>query len=145
MTTQNDSPIIEVQDLVKVYGGETRAVDGISFGVATGELFGFLGPNGAGKTTTIRILATLLEPTEGTARSAGFDVTKHPARSASAWAWRSRRRPSTRSRPAARRWSWPASSSACHAPRSTPRRRAARAHGPERGRQEADRRPTRAA
>jgi ABC-2 type transport system ATP-binding protein len=79
VTRQNDTPIIEVEDLVKVYGGETRAVDGISFSVPTGELFGFLGPNGAGKTTTIRILATLLEPTEGTARVAGFDVTKQPA------------------------------------------------------------------
>ena len=77
--TAHDTAIIEVQDLVKVYAGDTRAVDGISFGVATGELFGFLGPNGAGKTTTIRILATLLEPTEGFARVAGFDVTKHPA------------------------------------------------------------------
>ena len=77
--TAHDTAIIEVQDLVKVYAGDTRAVDGISFGVATGELFGFLGPNGAGKTTTIRILATLLEPTEGFARLAGFDVTKHPA------------------------------------------------------------------
>ena len=79
MTAHDDSAIIEVQDLVKVYAGDTRAVDGISFGVAPGELFGFLGPNGAGKTTTIRILATLLEPTEGIARVAGFDVTKHPA------------------------------------------------------------------
>ena len=79
MTAQTDSPIIEVRDLVKVYGKDTRAVDGISFGVAPGELFGFLGPNGAGKTTTIRILATLLEPTEGTATVAGFDVTKDSA------------------------------------------------------------------
>jgi ABC-2 type transport system ATP-binding protein len=66
--------VIEVNDLVKVYGKDTRAVDGISFGVAAGELFGFLGPNGAGKTTTIKVLATLLEPTEGSARVAGFDV-----------------------------------------------------------------------
>ena len=79
VTAQTDSPIIEVRDLVKVYGKDTRAVDGISFGVAPGELFGFLGPNGAGKTTTIRILATLLEPTEGTATVAGFDVTKDSA------------------------------------------------------------------
>ena len=70
--------IIEVRDLVKVYGGETRALDGITFEVAPGELFGFLGPNGAGKTTTIRILATLLKPTAGTARVAGFDVAAHP-------------------------------------------------------------------
>jgi ABC-2 type transport system ATP-binding protein len=79
VTANDDSPIIEVSDLVKVYGGDTRAVDGIAFGVTPGELFGFLGPNGAGKTTTIRILATLLEPTAGTARVAGFDVTRHPA------------------------------------------------------------------
>jgi ABC-2 type transport system ATP-binding protein len=49
-------------------------VDGITFQVAPGELFGFLGPNGAGKTTTIRILSTLLAPTSGTARVSGFDV-----------------------------------------------------------------------
>ncbi len=70
--------IIQVRDLVKVYGGETRALDGITFDVAPGELFGFLGPNGAGKTTAIRILATLLRATEGTARVAGFDVATHP-------------------------------------------------------------------
>jgi ABC-2 type transport system ATP-binding protein len=77
-----ETPIIEVNDLVKVYGsGEkaTRAVDGISFQVAAGELFGFLGPNGAGKTTTIRILATLLRATSGMARVAGIDVLQDPA------------------------------------------------------------------
>jgi ABC-2 type transport system ATP-binding protein len=68
--------IIEVSDLVKLYGADTRALDGITFSVAPGELFGFLGPNGAGKTTTIRILATLLRPTSGTARVAGFDVLR---------------------------------------------------------------------
>jgi len=52
------APVIEVQDLVKVYSGDTRAVDGITFSIQPGELFGFLGPNGAGKTTTIRILAS---------------------------------------------------------------------------------------
>ena len=67
-------PVIEVRDLVKVYGHDTRALDGVSFDVGHGELFGFLGPNGAGKTTTIRILATLLRPTSGVARVAGFDV-----------------------------------------------------------------------
>jgi ABC-2 type transport system ATP-binding protein len=72
------TPIIEVRDLVKVYGGDTRALDGITFAVAPGELFGFLGPNGAGKTTTIRILATLLRQTSGTARVAGFDVATQP-------------------------------------------------------------------
>jgi ABC-2 type transport system ATP-binding protein len=73
----HSEPAIQTSDLVKVYGDDTRAVDGISFQVAPGELFGLLGPNGAGKTTTIRILATLLNPTSGTARVAGFDVSTH--------------------------------------------------------------------
>lgn len=70
--------VIEVRDLVKVYGDDTRAVDGITFQVAPGELFGFLGPNGAGKTTTIRILATLLRADAGMARVAGYDVASEP-------------------------------------------------------------------
>jgi len=72
--SRNPSQVIEVSDLVKTYGGDTRAVDQVSFAVDRGELFGFLGPNGAGKTTTIRILATLLKPTSGAARVAGYDV-----------------------------------------------------------------------
>jgi ABC-2 type transport system ATP-binding protein len=74
----NPEPAIETSGLVKIYGGDTRALDGITFQVARGELFGFLGPNGAGKTTTIRILATLLRATAGTARVAGFDVAAQP-------------------------------------------------------------------
>ena len=76
--------VIEVSDLVKVYGGDTRAVDGSPSPSDRGELFGFLGPNGAGKTTTIRILATLLKPTSGTARVAGYDVVEPAARGAQA-------------------------------------------------------------
>jgi len=53
---------------------EVRAVDGVDLDVAEGEVIGFLGPNGAGKTTTLRMLTTLLRPTEGTARVAGYDV-----------------------------------------------------------------------
>ena len=68
--------IVEVAGLVKVFGGGTRAVDGVSFDVDEGALLGFLGPNGAGKTTTIRILTTLLRPTAGSARVAGFDVVR---------------------------------------------------------------------
>ncbi len=64
---------VEVTDLVKRYG-DLDAVRGISFTVAAGETFGFLGPNGAGKSTTISMLCTLLRPTSGTARVAGFDV-----------------------------------------------------------------------
>lgn len=64
---------VEVDGLVKRFDDFT-AVDGVSFSVEPGELFGFLGPNGAGKTTTISILCTLLRPTAGAARVAGFDV-----------------------------------------------------------------------
>lgn len=70
--------VIEVRDLVKVYGGGTRALDGVTFQVARGELFGFLGPNGAGKTTAIRILSTLLRATSGSAWVAGLDVAAQP-------------------------------------------------------------------
>jgi ABC-2 type transport system ATP-binding protein len=68
-----ERPAVEVEHLVRRFGGFT-AVDGVSLTVETGELFGFLGPNGAGKTTTISILCTLLRPTAGTARVAGYDV-----------------------------------------------------------------------
>jgi len=64
---------IQVQDLTRDYNG-LRAVDGISFDVEAGEIFGFLGPNGAGKTTTIRMLTGQLRPTCGTARVVDCDV-----------------------------------------------------------------------
>jgi ABC-2 type transport system ATP-binding protein len=67
------APAISVRDLVKNYG-EVRAVRGVNFEVAVGEVFGFLGPNGAGKTTTINMLCTLAKPTSGNARVAGHDV-----------------------------------------------------------------------
>ena len=69
-------PIV-AQNLVR-YFGDVKAVDGINITVKTGEIFGFLGPNGAGKSTAVRMLATLLRPTSGTATVAGFDVAKHP-------------------------------------------------------------------
>jgi sodium transport system ATP-binding protein len=59
--------------------GEFPAVAGVSFAVEAGRIFGLLGPNGAGKTTTLRMLATLLQPTEGTATIAGWDVVGHGA------------------------------------------------------------------
>ncbi len=65
---------IEADGLVMKYKKGPRAVDGIDLAVATGEIFGFLGPNGAGKSTTVHMLTTLLPPTEGRARVAGFDV-----------------------------------------------------------------------
>jgi len=69
--------IIEVNALTKVFDGKVRAVDGISFNVKKGEIFGLLGPNGAGKTTTIRMLSTLTRPTEGTATVGGYDIVKN--------------------------------------------------------------------
>ncbi len=66
---------VEVRGLRKNYG-EVEAVKGVDFEVAPGEVFGFLGPNGAGKTTTISMLCTLVTPTGGTARVAGYDVVK---------------------------------------------------------------------
>jgi ABC-2 type transport system ATP-binding protein len=67
--------IIEVRGLVRRYG-DFEAVKGLSFAIRRGEIFGFLGPNGAGKTTTISMLSCLLQPTEGTAIVAGYDVVK---------------------------------------------------------------------
>ena len=64
---------IEASGLVKVFG-ETRAVAGVDLAVKAGTVYGFLGPNGAGKTTTIRMLATLLDPDEGSARVLGHDI-----------------------------------------------------------------------
>lgn len=68
---------IEVFGITKRYGPIT-AVDNVSFDVMEGEIFGFLGPNGAGKTTLIRMLTTLLKPTDGNARVACCDVVKEP-------------------------------------------------------------------
>ena len=74
--------MIEVDRLVKHYrassGAVVRAVDGVSFHVGAGEMVGLLGANGAGKTTTLRMLATLLRPTSGSARVAGCDVVADP-------------------------------------------------------------------
>jgi len=70
---------IEVVNIVKRYGNFT-AVDGVSFDVAEGEVFGLLGPNGAGKSTLIRMMTTLLEITAGTALIEGSDVRKDPNR-----------------------------------------------------------------
>jgi ABC-2 type transport system ATP-binding protein len=67
------SPALTVEGLTKRFG-DRLAVDDISFGVSTGEVFGFLGPNGAGKTTTVRMLGTLIAPTSGAATVAGIPL-----------------------------------------------------------------------
>jgi ABC-2 type transport system ATP-binding protein len=75
---------VQVSDLVKRYPGRpTNAVDGISFAVERGEVFGLLGPNGAGKTTTIGVLTTRVLPTSGAASVAGIDVAADPVRARS--------------------------------------------------------------
>jgi len=74
-TNGTQAAAITVTDLVKTFG-EVEAVRGVNFEVATGEVFGFLGPNGAGKSTTINMLCTLMKPTGGSARVAGFDVVR---------------------------------------------------------------------
>ena len=67
------NPALETRALTRRFG-DTVAVDAINLRVETGEIYGFLGPNGAGKSTMVRMLTTLLLPSEGTASVAGFDV-----------------------------------------------------------------------
>jgi ABC-2 type transport system ATP-binding protein len=81
MTTpaSSASPLaIDVQALVKTYPNNVRALDGLTFGVAAGTIFGLLGPNGAGKSTTVKVLNTLSRPDSGIARVAGLDVVTQP-------------------------------------------------------------------
>ncbi len=72
-----DDVVIRVDDLYKHYG-DLKAVDGVSFGVARGEVFGILGPNGAGKTTTLSCLEGLEEPTSGSTSVLGLNVQQNP-------------------------------------------------------------------
>ena len=74
---QGSELVIRVADLKKHYG-DVRAVDGVTFEVARGEVFGMLGPNGAGKTTTIEVLEGLRPPDSGTVEVLGLDVLRHP-------------------------------------------------------------------
>jgi ABC-2 type transport system ATP-binding protein len=71
---------IEAEGLAKEYPGGVKALDGLSFSVEEGTVFGLLGPNGAGKSTTVKILTTLALPDAGRASVAGFDVLRDPAR-----------------------------------------------------------------
>ncbi|MFI5254224.1 MAG: ABC transporter ATP-binding protein [Candidatus Limnocylindrales bacterium] len=77
MNEQRPEPVIRVRDLRKHYG-DVRAVDGISFDVARGEIFGLLGPNGAGKTTTVEMLEGLRAPDGGELTVLGIDAARRP-------------------------------------------------------------------
>ena len=70
---------IEARNLVRSFG-DNHAVDGVNLTVSRGEIYGFLGPNGAGKSTTVRVLCTLLSPSNGSASVAGYDVVKDAAK-----------------------------------------------------------------
>ncbi len=72
--SKSEEAIVKVENLSKTYDGKTKAVDGVSFQVEPGEIFGFLGPNGAGKSTTINMLTTLVPISSGKAEVCGFDV-----------------------------------------------------------------------
>jgi ABC-2 type transport system ATP-binding protein len=83
MTTQATTLALQATDLVKTYAGgrgkpKVIALDGLSFDVAAGTVFGLLGPNGAGKSTTVKIMSTLSRADSGTAFVAGIDVSRHP-------------------------------------------------------------------
>jgi ABC-2 type transport system ATP-binding protein len=69
--------VVKVENLSKTFG-QLKAVDGVSFEIKEGEIFGFLGPNGAGKSTTINMLTTLLKPSGGMAQITGIDIRKQP-------------------------------------------------------------------
>jgi ABC-2 type transport system ATP-binding protein len=77
MRAEMNPAVIETEGLRKAFGDHV-AIESLDLGVERGDVFGLLGPNGAGKTTTIRMLTTLLEPTAGSARVCGYDVSRQP-------------------------------------------------------------------
>src|SRR5436190_808276 len=84
LTTMSEAGAVQVVDLVKRYPrSDANAVDGVSFGVQPGEVFGLLGPNGAGKTTTIGVLTTRVRPSAGHAYLGGVDVVSDPVQARS--------------------------------------------------------------
>ena len=78
MTPTNADAAISIDNLCKTYAGGKRALDGVTFDVPRGQIFGLLGPNGAGKSTLINILAGLVNKTDGRATIWGFDIDAHP-------------------------------------------------------------------
>ena len=127
---------IEARDLRKTYPGDVRALDGLSFAVEEGTVFGLLGPNGAGKSTTVKILTTLAAAGRGHgARGRPRRRCATPTRCAARSAPSRRGRASTARPPAARTCACRARSTACAAASSSSaRRRAARALRPDRRR-----------
>ena len=79
-------PIVQVRDLHRTFG-DVRAVSGISFDIAPGQVVGFIGANGAGKTTTMRMMVTLEQPDAGYVKVAGFDVVQRPAEARRQLGW----------------------------------------------------------
>ena len=77
-SAQAQDPVVEIAALTRKFG-ELTAVDAVTLTINRGEIFGLIGPNGAGKSTLIRMLTTLLPPTSGTARIAGYDIVSQPA------------------------------------------------------------------
>src|ERR1700752_5227626 len=83
MGAPSPESVIETRGLRRVFKSRQRTVEavvGVDLTVTAGEIFGFLGPNGAGKTTTLRMLATLLPPSGGTAKVVGFELAHYPER-----------------------------------------------------------------
>ena len=78
MSEAASEPAIVIDNLQKTYAGGKRALDGVTFDVPRGQIFGLLGPNGAGKSTLINILSGMVNKTGGAARIWGFDITDHP-------------------------------------------------------------------
>ena len=81
------SNAIEAENLEKTFGGTVRALDGVSFSVEEGTVFGLLGPNGAGKTTAVRVLTTIVRPDGGSGRVLGHDVVADAGRVRSLIGW----------------------------------------------------------
>jgi ABC-2 type transport system ATP-binding protein len=79
LVVSTEMQAIEVDSIVKTYPGDVRALDGLTFGVPEGTVFGLLGPNGAGKTTAVKVLTTLSRADSGEARVAGLDVVREAA------------------------------------------------------------------
>jgi ABC-2 type transport system ATP-binding protein len=72
------SDAVVVKDLMKIYGGGSIGVNGVSFTIRDGEIYGLIGPNGSGKTTTLKIISTLIKPSRGEVYVYGIDVAREP-------------------------------------------------------------------